>query len=79
MDHSGNITPEETREALRVLYRSDPETNLQKAFLRALSDDLKPVNKRGGWNPRSLLVLLSVFALALAGVFFYFTMGRVHL
>lgn len=79
MDPSGNITPEDTREALRILYRNDAETNLQKAFLRALSDDLKPVNKRGGWNPSSLLVLLSVFALALAGVFFYFTMGRVHL
>jgi hypothetical protein len=79
VDPSGNITPEDTREALRILYRNDAETNLQKAFLRALSDDLKPVNKRGGWNPSSLLVLLSVFALALAGVFFYFTMGRVHL
>jgi hypothetical protein len=79
VDTSGNITPEGTREALRVLYRRDPETNLQKAFLCALSDDLKPVNKRGGWNPSSLLVLLSVFALALAGIFFYFSMGRAHL
>lgn len=78
MNASGNITPEETREALRVLYRRDPETNLQKAFLRALSDDLKPVNKRGGWNPSSLLVLLSVLALAAAAVFFYFNMGGVH-
>ena len=79
MDLSGNITPEETREALRVLYYNDNETNLQKAFLGALSDDLKPVNKRGGWNPSSLLVLLFVLVLAFAGVFFYFTMGRVHL
>jgi hypothetical protein len=79
VDLSGNITPEETREALRVLYCNDNETNLQKAFLGALSDDLKPVNKRGGWKPSSLLVLLAVFALALAGVFFYFTMGRIHL
>jgi hypothetical protein len=78
VDASGNITPEETREALRVLYCGDPETNLQKAFLCALSDDLKPVNKRGGWNPGSLLVLLSVLALAAAGVFFYFSMGRAH-
>jgi hypothetical protein len=78
VDASGNITSEETREALRVLYRGDPETNLQKAFLRALSDDLKPINKRGGWNPSSLLVLLSVLGLAAAVVFFYFSMGRVH-
>ena len=79
MDLSGNITPEETREALRILYRNDTETNLQKAFLRALSDDLKPVNKRGGWNPSSLLVLLFVLGLAVAGVFFYFSIGKVHL
>ena len=79
MDASGNITPEETREALRLLYRGDPETNLQKAFLCALSDDLKPVNKRGRWNPSCLLVLLFVLGLAIAGVFFYFSMGRAHL
>ena len=78
MDASGNITPEETREALRVLYRCDPETNLQKAFLCSLSDDLKPLNKSGRWKPSSLLVLLSVLALAAAGVFFYFSMGGVH-
>jgi hypothetical protein len=79
VDTSGNITSEETREALRVLYRGDPETNLQKAFLRALSDDLKPVNKHGRWNPSSLLLLLLVLGLAVAGVFFYFSMGRAHL
>ena len=78
MDLSGNITPEETRQALRILYRNDTETNLQKAFLRALSDDLKPVNKRGGWNPSSILVLLLVLGFAVAGVFFYFSMGRIH-
>jgi hypothetical protein len=76
MDASGNITPQETRNALRTLYRADRETNLQQAFLHALSDDLKPFNKRGGWNPGSLLVQVVLLCLAVAGVFFYFTIGR---
>jgi hypothetical protein len=79
MDPSGNITPQETRNALRTLYRADRETNLQKAFLHALSDDLKPFNKRSGWNPSSLLVQVVIFCLAVAGVFFYFTIGKAHL
>jgi hypothetical protein len=79
VDPTGNITPQESRNALRALYRGDREINLQKAFLHALSDDLKPFNKRGGWNPSSLLVLIFVLGLAVAGVFFYFSLGRVHL
>jgi hypothetical protein len=78
MDPSGNITPQETRNALRTLYRADRETNLQKAFLHALSDDLKPFNKRGGWNPSSLLVQVVILGLAVAGISFYFTIGRTH-
>jgi hypothetical protein len=43
MDIRGNVTVDETRQALRVLYRADTETDIQKAFARALADDLKPV------------------------------------
>jgi len=78
VDASSNITPEETRNALRMLYRNDRETNLQRALFHALSDDLKPLNKRGAWNPSSLLVLLVVLCIAVAGVFVYFTIGRPH-
>lgn len=73
------ITPEEARAALRTLYRYDRETNLEKAFLHALADELKPINKRGGWNPSSLGVLLAVLICAIIVVFLYFTLGSVRL
>jgi hypothetical protein len=78
VDASRNITPQETHNAFRTLYRNNRETNLQKALLHALSDDLKPLNKRGAWNPSSLLVLLVVLCIAVAGVFVYFTIERPH-
>jgi len=69
------VSIEEIRRALGSVYRADPETNLQSAFLRALSDPLKPVDAKGRWklNPAFILVVL-VFC-ALAGIFLYFSLG----
>lgn len=75
MDIRGNVTAEETRQALRVLYRADTETNLQKAFTRALADDLKPYGENGKWRPSTLLVLCLALLLVFVGVFFYFSVG----
>ena len=75
LDIRGNVTAEETRQAMRVLCRKDSEINLQTAFARALADDLKPVDENGKWRPSSLLVLGCAFLLAFAGVFVYFSIG----
>jgi hypothetical protein len=75
MDSRGNVTPEETRQALRQVYRQDDETNLQAALLLALSDDLKPVDIKGRWRPSSLLILVAVLVLALIAIFVYFSFG----
>ena len=75
MDIRGNVTAEETRQALRVLYRVDTETNLTKAFLHALADDLKPVDENGRWRPNTLLVLGGALLLLLIGIFLYFSIG----
>jgi hypothetical protein len=75
MDTRGYVTAEETRQAMRVLWRADVETNLQKAFLLALADDLKPIDENGRWRPSTLLVLGGALLLVLAGVFFYFSIG----
>ena len=71
----GNVTDEETRQAMRALYRTDAETNLQTAFARALADDLKPVDENAKWRPSTLLVLGCTLLLAFAGVFVYFSIG----
>jgi hypothetical protein len=75
MDSQGHVSPEEIRTALQSLYRGDPETNLRKALLRHLADDLRPVDEKGRWKPSPLLLLLGLLACALIGVFFYFTLG----
>jgi hypothetical protein len=76
MDSRGNVTPEETRQALRQLYLRDEETNLQAALLLALSDDLKPIDSRGRWRPSSLLILVTLLVLAIIAIFVYFSLGR---
>jgi len=76
MDLRGNVTLEETRHALRQLYRHDEETNLLAALLLALSDDLKPVDSKGRWRPSSLLILVAALVLALIAIFIYFSLGR---
>ncbi len=75
MDSQGRVTPEQTRVAMRQLYREDREANLQKALLHALRDDLKPLNAKGRWKANSLLVLGAFLFLAIVGVFLYFSRG----
>ena len=75
MDAQGYISPEEVRQALRSIYRSDAESNLQTALLHSLADSLKPVNEKGRWKPSPLLVLLVSLLCALIGVFLYFSIG----
>ena len=75
MDAQGHVSPAEVRTALRALYNADPESNLQKALLRSLADDLKPVDAKGRWRPSPLLILIAVLALALVAVFAYFSLG----
>ena len=74
-DIHGNVTEEETRQAMRALYRTDAESNLQTAFARAIADDLNPVDENGKWRPSTLLVLGCALMLAIAGVFVYFSIG----
>lgn len=75
MDRQGNITPQEVRQALRQIYLSDPETNLQLSLLESLSDELKPIDEKGRWKPSPLLILTLVLLCALLGVFVYFSVG----
>jgi hypothetical protein len=75
MDALGYISAEEVREALRQIYRSDAESNLQNALLESLSDELKPVDEKGRWKPSPLLVLTVVLLCTLIGVFIYFSIG----
>lgn len=75
MDTQGYISPQEVRQALRQIYRSDAETNLQSSLLESFSDELKPINENGHWNPSPLLILTLVLLCALLGVFVYFSVG----
>ena len=75
MDALGYISAEEVRQALRQIYRSDTESNLQNAFLESLSDELRPVDEEGRWKPSPLLILTVVLLCALVGIFIYFSVG----
>ena len=75
MDTQGYISAEEVRQALRQMYRSDAESNLQNALLESLSDELKPVDEKGRWKPSPMLVLTVVLLCALVGIFIYFSVG----
>jgi hypothetical protein len=75
MDTQGNISPDEVRQALRQIYRSDTETSLQSSLLEALTDELKPIDEKGRWRPSPLLILAFVLLCALLGVFVYFSVG----
>jgi hypothetical protein len=70
-----NVSTEGVRQALRSIYRADLETNLQIAFVRSLSDPLRPVNQKGRWKPNPALILLSAVFCALAAIFLYFSLG----
>jgi hypothetical protein len=75
MDSQGYISPQEVRQALRQIYRSDAEINLQSSLLESLSDELKPIDEKGRWRPSPLLILSLVLLCALLGVFVYFSLG----
>jgi hypothetical protein len=75
MDELGYISADEVRQALRQIYLSDAESNLQNALLESLSDELKPVDEKGRWKPSPLLVLTVVLLCALASAFIYFSLG----
>jgi hypothetical protein len=65
----------EMRQALRTVYQQDRETNLHKALLLALADDLRPIDESGRWRPNALIVLVAVLLIALLGIFLYFSIG----
>jgi hypothetical protein len=75
MDQRGYVTSTEMRQALRKIYQQDGETNLHKALLHALADDLRPIDENGRWRPHTLMVLLAVLLIALVGIFLYFSIG----
>ena len=75
MDSQNYISPQEVRQALRQIYRSDAEINLQSSLLESLSDELKPIDEKGHWRPSPLLILTLVLLCALLGVFVYFSVG----
>ena len=75
MDSQGYISPQEVRQALRQIYRSDNETNLQSSLLESLSDELKPIDERGRWRPSPLFILMLVLLCTVLGVFVYFSVG----
>ena len=75
MDSQGYISPQEVRQALRQIYRSDAEINLQSSVLESLSDELKPIDEKGRWRPSPLLILTLVLLCALLGIFVYFSVG----
>jgi len=69
------ISPEEVRQALRQIYGSDAEINLQSSVLESLADELKPLDEKGRWRPSPLLILTWVLLCALLGIFVYFSVG----
>jgi hypothetical protein len=75
MDARGYISADEVRRALRAIYRSDTEANLQKALAEFLSDELKPVDENNRWKPSPVLILVIVLLSVLAGVFVYFSIA----
>jgi hypothetical protein len=75
MESQGYISPDEVRQALRQIYRSDAEINLQSSLLESLADELKPLDEKGRWRPSPLLILTLVLLCALLGVFVYFSVG----
>ena len=75
MEPQGYVTFAEMRRALRRIYQEDGETNLHKALLSALADDLRPLDQNGHWRPNTLLVLLVVLLVALFSIFLYFSIG----
>lgn len=70
------ISEEQVRAALQSLYRGDPESNLEKAFLELLSDGVKAIDDKARWKPSPTLLLTALLVFALAGVFYFSIGGR---
>jgi hypothetical protein len=75
MDAQRYISAEEVHSALRQIYRSDAECNLQNAIRESLANELRPADEKGRWRPSPLLVLVLILLCALLGVFVYFSAG----
>lgn len=75
MDVQGYISPEEVRQALRQIYRTDAETDLRSSLLESLSDELTPIDEKGRWKRSPLLVVAFLLLCALLGIFVYFSVG----
>jgi hypothetical protein len=75
MESQGYISPDEVRQALRQIYLSDAETNLESSILESLSDELKPIDEKSRWKPSPQLILTFILLCALLGVFVYFSVG----
>ena len=71
----GYVSVIEMQQALRAVYREDPETNLQKALAAAFADDLRPIDERGRWKPSPVFILVGSLVLILIAVFIYFSIG----
>lgn len=71
----GYVTVTQMHEALRIAYREDPESNLQKALATAFADDLRPIDEKGRWKPSPLLILVGGIVLTVIIVFVYFSLG----
>jgi hypothetical protein len=69
------ISPNEAREMLRRVYRSDGEINLKDVLRRAASDPVKPVTEAGKMRPSTSLVVAGVMLLLLIASFLYFSAG----
>lgn len=66
----------DTRRALRLLYREDPESSVKRTLLRLFEDELTPIDTRGRWRPSKLLIILAGAGLTVASVFAYFSIVR---
>jgi hypothetical protein len=75
MDAQGYISPEEVRQALRQIYRTDAETNLRSSLLESLSDEFTPIDEKGRLKPSPLLLLAFLLLCTLLGIFVYFSVG----
>jgi len=75
MDAQGYVSPQEVRQALRLIYQSDAETDLYSSLLEFLSDELTPIDEKGHWKATPLLIISAVLLCALLGVFLYFSVG----
>jgi hypothetical protein len=69
------ISPNEAREMLRRVYRSDGEINLEDVLRRAASDPVTPKTEAGKMRPSTFLVVAGVMLLLLIASFIYFSMG----